>query len=121
MTGNAADAEDALHHPRETRLVHQHELFHVADLGVEVQGNGFATSKSYFARYRDTVINALKGFVEAIYSRIHSEVVRSLPGLVGSIGQFVDSTDVLSCTSRSRDLGCFYTGRQQGGGVYECS
>jgi NitT/TauT family transport system substrate-binding protein len=43
------------------------ELFHVADLGVEVQGNGFATSRSYIAANRDTVKNALKGFVEAIY------------------------------------------------------
>ncbi|HSK29865.1 MAG TPA: ABC transporter substrate-binding protein [Candidatus Limnocylindria bacterium] len=43
------------------------ELFHVSDLGVEVQGNGFATSRSYIASNRDTVKNALKGFVEAIY------------------------------------------------------
>jgi NitT/TauT family transport system substrate-binding protein len=43
------------------------ELFSVADLGVEVQGNGFATSRSYIASNRDTVKNALKGFVEAIY------------------------------------------------------
>ena len=39
----------------------------VADLGVEVQGNGFATSRAYIASNRDTVKNALKGFVEAIY------------------------------------------------------
>jgi NitT/TauT family transport system substrate-binding protein len=43
------------------------ELFQVADLGVEVQGNGFATSRSYIATNRDTVKNALRGFVEAIY------------------------------------------------------
>ncbi|MBF8254475.1 MAG: ABC transporter substrate-binding protein [Deltaproteobacteria bacterium] len=43
------------------------ELFSVADLGVEVQGNGFATSRGYIASNRDTVKNALKGFVEAIY------------------------------------------------------
>lgn len=43
------------------------ELFQVADLKIEVQGNGFATSKSYIAANRDTVKNALKGFVEAIY------------------------------------------------------
>lgn len=43
------------------------EMFQVADLKVEVQGNGFATSKSYIAANRDTVKNALKGFVEAIY------------------------------------------------------
>jgi NitT/TauT family transport system substrate-binding protein len=43
------------------------ELFRVADLGVEVQGNGFATSRTYITTNRDTVKNALKGFVEAIY------------------------------------------------------
>jgi NitT/TauT family transport system substrate-binding protein len=43
------------------------ELMQIADLGVEVQGNGFATSRAYIAGNRDTVKNALKGFVEAIY------------------------------------------------------
>jgi NitT/TauT family transport system substrate-binding protein len=43
------------------------ELLQIADLGVEVQGNGFATSKGYIQTNRDTVKNALKGFVEAIY------------------------------------------------------
>lgn len=39
----------------------------VGDLGQEVQGNGFATSRDYIKTNRDTVKNALKGFVEAIY------------------------------------------------------
>jgi NitT/TauT family transport system substrate-binding protein len=43
------------------------ELFQIADLGVEVQGNGFATSRAYIASNRETVKNALRGFVEAIY------------------------------------------------------
>ncbi|HEY2989283.1 MAG TPA: ABC transporter substrate-binding protein [Candidatus Binatia bacterium] len=43
------------------------ELLQVADLGVEVQGNGFATSRDYVKSNRDVVKNALKGFVEAIY------------------------------------------------------
>jgi NitT/TauT family transport system substrate-binding protein len=43
------------------------ELLQIADLGVEVQGNGFATSRAYIQSNRDTVKNALKGFVEAIY------------------------------------------------------
>jgi NitT/TauT family transport system substrate-binding protein len=43
------------------------ELFQIADLGVEVQGNGFATSRAYITGNRDTVKNALRGFVEAIY------------------------------------------------------
>ena len=43
------------------------ELLQIADLEVEVQGNGFATSKTYIQTNRETVKNALKGFVEAIY------------------------------------------------------
>lgn len=43
------------------------ELFQIGDLGIEVQGNGFATTRSYITGNRDTVKSALKGFVEAIY------------------------------------------------------
>jgi NitT/TauT family transport system substrate-binding protein len=39
----------------------------IGDLGVEVQGNGFATSRAYIASNREVVKSALKGFVEAIY------------------------------------------------------
>jgi len=38
----------------------------IGDLGVEVQGNGFATSRAYIASNRETVRSALRGFVEAI-------------------------------------------------------
>jgi NitT/TauT family transport system substrate-binding protein len=43
------------------------ELLQIADLDVEVQGNGFATSRDYIRTNRDTVKSALKAFVEAIY------------------------------------------------------
>ena len=43
------------------------EHISIGDLGVEVQGNGFATSRAYIASNRDVVKSALKGFVEAIY------------------------------------------------------
>jgi len=43
------------------------ELLQIADLGIEVQGNGFATSRAFVQSNRDTVKAALKGFVEAIY------------------------------------------------------
>jgi len=43
------------------------ELLQIADLGVEVQGNGLATSRDYVKSNRDTVKAAMKGFVEAIY------------------------------------------------------
>ncbi|MBM4262758.1 MAG: ABC transporter substrate-binding protein [Deltaproteobacteria bacterium] len=39
----------------------------IGDLGVEVQGNGFATSRAYIANNRDVVRGAMRGFVEAIY------------------------------------------------------
>jgi NitT/TauT family transport system substrate-binding protein len=43
------------------------ELLQIGDLGVEVQGNGFATSRDYVKSNREVVKNALRGFVEAIY------------------------------------------------------
>ncbi len=43
------------------------ELLQIADLDVEVQGNGLATSRDYIKSNRDTVKSAVKGFVEAIY------------------------------------------------------
>jgi len=62
------------------------ELVQIGDVGVEVQGNGFATSRAYIASNRDTVKSALKGFVEAIYfiysnkkdaQRVFSKYMRS--------------------------------------------
>ena len=62
------------------------ELVQIGDLGVEVQGNGFATSRAFIASNRDTVKSALKGFVEAIYfvyankkeaQRVFSKYMRS--------------------------------------------
>lgn len=43
------------------------EVYDMLDLGIEVQGNGFATSRSFIKSQRDTVLSALKGYVEAIY------------------------------------------------------
>jgi NitT/TauT family transport system substrate-binding protein len=43
------------------------ELLNIADLGVEVQGNGLATSRAYIKSNRDIVKAALKGYVEAIH------------------------------------------------------
>ena len=43
------------------------EVYDLTDLGVEVQGNGFATSRSFIKTQRDTVLSALKGYVEAIH------------------------------------------------------
>ena len=43
------------------------ELLNIADLGVEVQGNGLATSRAYIKSNRDTVKAALKGYIEGIH------------------------------------------------------
>ena len=43
------------------------EVYDLANMGVEVQGNGFATSRSFIASQRDTVLSALKGYVESIH------------------------------------------------------
>ncbi len=43
------------------------ELLQIADLGVEVQGNGLATSRAYIKSNRDTVKAALKGYIEGIH------------------------------------------------------
>ncbi len=43
------------------------DLLQIADLGVEVQGNGLATSRAYLKTNRDTVKNAMKGYLEAIH------------------------------------------------------
>ena len=43
------------------------EIYDLAKMGVEVQGNGFATSRSLIKSQRDTALSALKGYVEAIH------------------------------------------------------
>ena len=43
------------------------EVYDMTDLGVEVQGNGFATSRSLIKTQRDTALSALRGYVEAIH------------------------------------------------------
>lgn len=43
------------------------ELVYLPDLGVEVQGNGLATTRGYIKSSREIVKAALKGYVEGIY------------------------------------------------------
>jgi NitT/TauT family transport system substrate-binding protein len=49
------------------------ELVYLPDLGVEVQGNGLASTRSYIKSNRDTVKAALKGYVEAIHFIFHNK------------------------------------------------
>ena len=43
------------------------DLLQIADLGVEVQGNGLATSRAYIKSNRETVKAAMKGYIEGIH------------------------------------------------------
>ena len=43
------------------------DIYDMSELGIEVQGNGFATSRSFIKGNRDTIKAALKGYVEALY------------------------------------------------------
>ena len=43
------------------------EMLQIADLGIEVQGNGLATSRAYIRTNRETVKNAMKGYIEGIH------------------------------------------------------
>ncbi|HTF93773.1 MAG TPA: ABC transporter substrate-binding protein [Verrucomicrobiae bacterium] len=43
------------------------DLLQIADLGVEVQGNGLATSRAYLKSSREIVKNAMKGYLEGIH------------------------------------------------------
>jgi len=43
------------------------EIIQMADLGVEVQGSGLATSRAFIKAHRDTVKSAVKAYIEGIY------------------------------------------------------
>ena len=43
------------------------EIIQMADLGVEVQGSGLATSRTYIKTHRQTVKSAVKAYVEGIH------------------------------------------------------
>ena len=43
------------------------EVYDMLDLGIEVQGNGYATSRGFIRSQRDTVLNALRAYVESIF------------------------------------------------------
>lgn len=71
------------------------EVYDMLELGIEVQGNGFATSRSFIRSSRDTVLSALKGYVEALFyiSRNRDETRR----ITGKYMRTTDA-DVLDAT-----------------------
>ena len=64
------------------------EVYDMLDLGIEVQGNGFATSRSFIRSNREVALAALKGYVEALFyiSRNREETRRIT-------GKYMRSTD----------------------------
>jgi NitT/TauT family transport system substrate-binding protein len=71
------------------------EVYDMLELGIEVQGNGFATSRSFIRSARETVLSALKGYVEALFyiSRNRDETRR----ITGKYMRTTDG-DVLDAT-----------------------
>ena len=49
------------------------DIYDMSELGIEVQGNGFATSRSFIKGNRETIKAALKGYVEALYYIHHNK------------------------------------------------
>ena len=64
------------------------EIYDLLDMGVEVQGNGFATTRGFIKANRATVKAAVKGYVEAIYY-IHNNA----EGTKAIVGKYLRSTD----------------------------
>ncbi len=57
------------------------EVYDMLDLGIEVQGNGFATSRSFIRNQRETALAGLKAYVEALYYiPRHREETRKITG-----------------------------------------
>ena len=71
------------------------EIYNMADLGLEVQGNGFATSRAFIKGNRETVRAALKAYVEAIYYIYHN---RAETNRIVSRYQRTSDQDVLDAT-----------------------
>src|ERR1041384_4134980 len=71
------------------------EVYDMMDLGLEIQGNGFATTRSYIKAQRDIVKSALKGYVEAIHY-IHSRPAESKKIIARYLR--TDDADVLDAT-----------------------
>lgn len=76
LTGMAAGSIDAtLLTPTEVVSAKKRgygEIYDLLDMGVEIQGNGLATSRSYIKTNRPTVKAALKGYVESIHYIHHN-------------------------------------------------
>ncbi len=64
------------------------EIYDLLDMGVEIQGNGFATSRGFIKANRAAAKGALKGYVEAIYY-IHNNA----EGTKAIVGKYLRTND----------------------------
>ena len=64
------------------------EIYDLLDMGVEIQGNGFATSRGYIKANRAAAKAAVKGYVEAIYY-IHNNA----EGTKAIVGKYLRTND----------------------------
>jgi NitT/TauT family transport system substrate-binding protein len=92
LTGMAAGSIDAtLLTPTEVVSAKKRgygEIYDLLDMGVEIQGNGLATSRSYIKANRPTVKAALKGYVESIYYIHHNA-----EGTKAIVGKYLRGAD----------------------------
>jgi hypothetical protein len=95
-------------HDRQQHLVHAYASIAAMhnDLGIT---EPLSTQASHFHGRPFLVIQAGE-FADAIRNQIHDERVRNLPEAIGSIDQFVDSTDVLSNTAVRRQARAIHGG-----------
>jgi hypothetical protein len=95
-------------HDRQQHLVHAYQIIATMhnDLGITEPLSPQATQ---FHGRPFLVIQAGE-FADAIRHQIQDERVRNLPEAVGSIDQFVDSTDVLSNAALRRRAKAIYVG-----------
>ena len=94
---------------RQRRLVHAYEIVAAMHntLGIT---EPLSTQASQFHGRPFLVIQAGQ-FADALRDRIQDERVRNLPEAIGSIDQFVDSTDVLTNPALRRRVKAMYSGR----------
>jgi NitT/TauT family transport system substrate-binding protein len=64
------------------------EIIQMADLGVEVQGSGLATSRTFIKTHRDLVKSAVKAYVEGIYF-----IFTNTPAAQKSLAKYTRSND----------------------------
>jgi hypothetical protein len=97
---------------RQQHLVHAYEIVATMhnDLGIT---EPLATQASQFHGRPFLVIDAGR-LADAIRDQVQDERVRRLPDAVGSVNQFVDSTDVLERPLLRRQMRAVYTGSTRG-------